>query len=66
MGAMWVKRFNEEGLAGSEDRPRPGWKQLRSLALKGRRFETLDELTETLADPASQIRSTGRRLITVA
>ena len=26
----------------------PWWKQLRSLALKGRRFETLDELTETL------------------
>ena len=28
----------------------PWWKQLRSLALKGRRFETLDELTETLND----------------
>lgn len=26
----------------------PWWKQLRSLALKGRRFETLDELIETL------------------
>jgi transposase len=26
----------------------PWWKQLRSLALKGRRFETLDELTEAL------------------
>ena len=26
----------------------PWWKQLRSLALKGRRFDTLDELTETL------------------
>ena len=26
----------------------PWWKQLRSLALKGRRFESLDELTETL------------------
>lgn len=26
----------------------PWWKQLRSLALKGRRFETLDELMETL------------------
>ncbi len=26
----------------------PWWKQLRSLALKGRRFETLDELTRTL------------------
>jgi len=26
----------------------PWWKQLRSLALKGRRFETLDELTSTL------------------
>ena len=26
----------------------PWWKQLRSLALKGRRYETLDELTEAL------------------
>jgi len=26
----------------------PWWKQLRSLALKGRRFETLNELTEAL------------------
>lgn len=26
----------------------PWWKQLRSLALKGRRFESLDELTNTL------------------
>lgn len=26
----------------------PWWKQLRSLALKGRRFETLDALTDTL------------------
>ena len=26
----------------------PWWKQLRSLALKGRRFETLEELTRTL------------------
>jgi hypothetical protein len=26
----------------------PWWKQLRSLALKGRRFETLHELTFTL------------------
>jgi len=26
----------------------PWWKQLRSLALKGRRFERLDELTEAL------------------
>jgi transposase len=28
----------------------PWWKQLRSLALKGRRFETLDELTQALND----------------
>ena len=26
----------------------PWWKQLRSLALKGKRFESLDELTNTL------------------
>jgi transposase len=26
----------------------PWWKQLRSLALKGHRFETLDELTQAL------------------
>lgn len=28
----------------------PWWKQLRSLALKGRRFENLDELTDALND----------------
>lgn len=28
----------------------PWWKQLRSLALKGRRFETLDELCQSLTD----------------
>lgn len=28
----------------------PWWKQLRSLALKGRRFETLDELGQSLCD----------------
>ncbi len=28
----------------------PWWKQLRSLALKGRRFETLDQLTQALND----------------
>lgn len=28
----------------------PWWKQLRSLALKGRRFETVDELTQALYD----------------
>ena len=28
----------------------PWWKQLRSLALKGRRFETLDDLTQALHD----------------
>lgn len=28
----------------------PWWKQLRSLALKGRRFETLEELTQVLTD----------------
>jgi len=28
----------------------PWWKQLRSLALKGHRFETLDELTQSLND----------------
>ena len=27
VGTMWVKRFNEEGLAGLEDRPRPGRKR---------------------------------------
>lgn len=26
MGSVWVKRFNEEGLMGLEDRPRPGRK----------------------------------------
>lgn len=74
-GLLWVKRFNAQGLAGVQDKPRSGrkpihgpevqvlflpkyacrlnliapwWKQLRSLALKGRRFETVDEVIEAL------------------
>ena len=31
----------------------PWWKQLKSLALKGRRFETLDELTDALNNAVS-------------
>ena len=47
IGSMWVKRFNEEGLAGLQDRPRPGRKPthsqevrsaLISLALQKPRF----------------------------
>jgi transposase len=34
MGAMWAKRFNEEGLAGLEDRPRPGRKPTHSQEVR--------------------------------
>ena len=34
MGAMWVRRFNEEGLAGLEDRPRPGRKPTHSQEVR--------------------------------
>ena len=33
-GAMWVKRFNEEGLAGLEDRPRSGRKPTHSQEVR--------------------------------
>ena len=33
-GPMWVKRFNEEGLAGLEDRPRPGRKPTHSQEVR--------------------------------
>jgi transposase len=34
IGVMWVKRFNEEGLAGLEDRPRPGREPVHSQAVR--------------------------------
>lgn len=35
MGPMWVKRFNKEGVAGLQDRPRPGRKPTHSQAVRG-------------------------------
>jgi transposase len=35
IGAQWVKRFNEDGLAGLRDRPRPGRKPIHSEAVRG-------------------------------
>lgn len=35
MGSMWVKRFNAEGLAGLEDRPRPGRTPVHSQEVRG-------------------------------
>jgi len=34
MGSVWVQRFNEEGLAGLEDRPRPGRKPTHSQEVR--------------------------------
>ena len=34
VGVMWVKRLNEDGLAGLEDRPRPGRKPVHSQAVR--------------------------------
>jgi transposase len=34
MGPMWVKRFNEEGVAGLEDRPRSGRKPTHSQEVR--------------------------------
>jgi len=34
IGPLWVKRFNEDGLAGLEDRPRPGRKPVHSEAVR--------------------------------
>jgi transposase len=34
MGSLWVKRFNEEGLAGLQDRPRPGRQPTHSQAVR--------------------------------
>lgn len=35
MGPVWVKRFNEEGIAGLQDRPRPGRKPVHSQVVRG-------------------------------
>lgn len=34
IGVYWVRRFNEDGLAGLEDRPRPGRKPTHSEAVR--------------------------------
>ena len=34
MGPVWVRRFNEEGLDGLQDRPRPGRKRTHSQAVR--------------------------------
>jgi transposase len=34
IGSMWVRRFNEEGLSGLEDRPRPGRKPIHSQEVR--------------------------------
>jgi transposase len=34
IGPIWVKRFNEEGLAGLEDKPRPGRKPVHSQEVR--------------------------------
>jgi len=34
MGPMWVKRFNKQGLAGLQDRPRPGRKPTHSQEVR--------------------------------
>jgi len=34
VGPMWVKRFNEEGVAGLQDRPRPGRKPVHSQEVR--------------------------------
>lgn len=34
IGPQWVKRFNEDGLAGLEDRPRPGREPVHSEAVR--------------------------------
>ena len=34
VGVLWVKRFNEGGLAGLEDRPRPGRKPIHSQTVR--------------------------------
>ena len=33
-GVLWVKRFNEDGLAGLEDRPRPGRRPVHSQTVR--------------------------------
>lgn len=35
MGAVWVRRFNEAGLAGLQDKPRPGRQRVHSAEVRG-------------------------------
>lgn len=50
-GPFWVKRFNEEGLAGLGDRPRPGRKPSHSQAVRSALISLALQKPSTLGYP---------------
>ena len=51
VGPMWVRRFNEEGLAGLEDRPRPGRKPTHSQEVRSSLINLALQKPRTLGYP---------------
>ena len=51
IGPTWVKRFNEDGLAGLEDKPRPGRKPLHSEEVRSALVALAIQKPESLGYP---------------
>lgn len=51
VGAKWVRRFNEEGLAGLEDRPRSGRPRTHSEAVRSKLVELALQKPSSLGYP---------------
>jgi len=50
-GQLWVKRFNERGIAGLEDEPRPGHPRLHSEQTRSRLISLATQKPRTLGYP---------------
>lgn len=51
VGVLWVKRFNKDGVAGLEDRPRPGRKPVHSQAVRSALISLALQKPRTLGYP---------------
>jgi transposase len=51
IGTVWVKRFNEKGLDGLQDQPRPGRKPVHSQAVRSALVSLAQQKPETLGYP---------------
>ena len=51
VGAQWVRRFNEQGVAGLQDKPRPGRVPVHNAAVHGALISLATQKPDTLGYP---------------